>query len=207
MPVNTLKLQPLTPKQKKIAEFISAYVARHGFSPSLEEIAEKFDLKAISTVHEHIENIKQKGYLWKNSSQPRSITPMEKTEKYVEIPLLGMIAAGNPITPYENPEAIPVPDFMLQNGVNYYALEVKGDSMILDGVWDGDRILIKHQNTANMGDMIVAVTDEEVTLKRFGGIENGMVKLIPRNPTMDPFFVNPETFEIRGKFAGLLRKG
>lgn len=209
MPVNTRKLKPLTPKQKAIVEYISTYHSSHGFSPSLEEIAKKFDLNAVSTVHQHVSLIRKKGYLSKEDSQPRGIAPMKQTEQYVEIPLLGKIAAGNPIVPYENPEPIAVPNFMVKDGVNYYALEVKGNSMIEDDVLDEDIILIKHQNTANVGDMIVAVVNDEVTLKRYGGIENGKIKLIPKNSTMRIFYIDPQsdTFEVRGKFAGLIRRG
>lgn len=205
--VNTKKPLPLTPRQKEIVDFISTHYRNKGYSPSLSEIADALGLTAVSTVHQHIEVIKKKGYLQKDNFQPRSVSPLTQTEHTMEVPLLGVIAAGNPITPYENPEPIAVPDYMIKNGKDYYALKVKGDSMINDGVWDGDTILIKHQNTANVGDMVVAVVDGEVTLKRYGGLSNGKVKLIPKNSSLKPFYVDPNTFEVRGKFAGLLRKG
>jgi len=199
---------PLTPRQKEIVDFISKHFRNKGYAPSLSEIAQELGLNAVSTVHQHLEVIIKKGYLQKGNFQPRSIAALAQNEHTVEVPLLGSIAAGNPITPYENPEPISVPDFMIKNGNDYYALEVKGDSMIDDDVWDGDTILIKHQKDANVGDMIVAVVDGEVTLKRFGGRnEEGKVILIPKNPGSKTFYVDPETFEVRGKFAGLLRRG
>lgn len=207
MVVNSRKLSPLTPRQKGIVDFIANHYRDKGYSPSLSEIAKAFGLKAVSTVHQHIEVIKRKGYLQKDNFQPRSISALAQNEHTVEVPLLGKIAAGNPITPYENPEPILVPDYMIKNGNDYYALEVKGDSMIDDDVWDGDTILIKHQKTANVGDMIVAILDGEVTLKRFGGYNNGKIVLIPKNPKLKPFYVDPNSFEVRGKFAGLLRRG
>lgn len=207
MNVNSKKMLPLTPRQKEIVDFVSNHFRSKGYAPSLSEIANELGLNAVSTVHQHIKIIKKKGYLQKDNFQPRSISPLAQNEHTVEVPLLGKIAAGNPITPYENPEPISVPDFMIKNGNDYYALEVKGNSMIEDDVWDGDTILIKHQNTANIGDMIVAVVDGEVTLKRFGGYKNGKIELIPKNQNIKPFYVDPDNFEVRGKFAGLLRKG
>lgn len=208
MNVNSKKMLPLTPRQKEIVDFISVHFRNKGYAPSLSEIAQELGLNAVSTVHQHLEVIIKKGYLQKDSFQPRSIATLAQNEHTVEVPLLGSIAAGNPITPYENPEPISVPDFMIKNGNDYYALEVKGDSMIEDDVWDGDTILIKHQKDANVGDMIVAVVDGEVTLKRFGGLnEEGKVILTPKNPHLKPFYVDPDTFEVRGKFAGLLRRG
>ncbi len=198
---------PLTPKQKAIGDFVSQYHHKNGYAPSLEEIAKKFGLHAVSTVHEHIQIIRNKGYLRKEEFQARGISPLSQKPGIVEVPLLGKIAAGNPIEPIENPEPIAVPDFMIKRGNDYYALQVKGNSMIDDGVWDGDTILVKHQNTANIGDMIVAVVDGEVTLKRFGGYKGGKIELIPKNKNIRPFYVDPDNFEVRGKFAGLLRKG
>lgn len=149
---------------------------------------------------------KKKGYLKKDESQSRSIAPLQESQTMFQVPLLGLISAGQPIEAYEEPEPVLVPATMLKNATDYYALKVSGDSMIEDDVWDDDIILVKYQQSADIGEMIVAVTDNNVTLKRFGGIENGMIKLIPRNPSMKPFLVDPDTFEIRGKFAGLLRR-
>lgn len=206
MTVNTLTIRPLTKKQKEIVDFISEYNQKYGYSPSLEEMAKEFHLKAVSTIHKHISFIKKKGYLQKYAFQSRGIKPLNISENTIQVPLLGKIAAGNPIEPIENPEPIEVPASMLNRNYNYYALSVKGDSMIEDDVWDGDVILIKHQKDADVGDMVVAVVDGEVTLKRYGGLEQDKVKLIPRNPRLHPFFVDPENFEVRGKFAGLLRR-
>lgn len=206
MTVKQLRIRALTPKQKAIVDFISNYHKRHGYSPSLEEIADEFDLSAVSTVHQHIKLIRKKGYLQKDDFQPRSVLPLEQAPNIIEVPILGKIPAGQPIEVYREPEPVRVPTSLIKNPTEHYALEVDGDSMIEDDVWDGDIILIKHQPTANVGDMVVAVADNLVTLKRFGGVENGRVKLIPRNPKLKPLFVDPENFEIRGKFAGLLRQ-
>lgn len=205
MSVNNLIVRPLTPRQKDVLDFIKHYLNQKGYSPSLDEIATHFGI-SIPSIHQHIELIKKKGYLKKGESQSRSVSPLQESPTTYQVPLLGVISAGQPIEAYEDPEPILIPATMIKNATDYYALRVSGDSMIEDDVWDDDIILVKHQLTADIGEMIVAVTDNKVTLKRFGGIENGMVKLIPKNPEMRPFFVEPDTFEIRGRFAGLLRR-
>ena len=201
--VKTFTMRPLTPKQKKIFEFITFYSDQHGFSPSLEEIAERFG-KAISTIHKHVELMKNKGYLQKGENQSRSITPLEKTNSMVQIPLLGIIAAGTPIEPLENPEPVDVPAGMVNNTKDYYALRVKGDSMVDMGILDGDNVLVKHQVNANNGDVVVAITEDGATLKVFKNI-NGRPVLEPRNKDYPTIY--PHQLEIRGKFIGLIRKG
>ena len=203
-----VKQQPLTPKQRAIVNFINKHYIQKGYAPSLEEIAKEFNLSAVSTVHQHIFLIRKKGYLQKDAFQPRGIAPLIETSKTVEIPLLGRVPAGRPIEPIENPEPIEVLSSLIKGSAkDYYALEVVGDSMIDDDVWDGDIILVKYQQTIpQIGEMIIAVSEGNVTLKRFGGDFGDQIKLIPRNPSMDPFFVDAETFEVRGKFAGLIRR-
>jgi repressor LexA len=205
MAVNNLIPRPLTPRQKVVLDFIKEYLNRKGYSPSLDEIASHLGI-SIPSVHQHVELIQKKGYLKKDESQSRSMAPLQESATTFLVPLLGKISAGQPIEAYEEPEPILVPANMIKNATDYYALIVCGDSMIEDDVWDDDIILVKYQQTAEPGEMIVAVTENNVTLKRYGGVENGMIKLIPRNPRMQPFFVEPDTFEIRGKFAGLLRR-
>ncbi len=205
MAVNKLVPRPLTPRQKDVLDFVREYLRKKGYSPSLDEIATHFGI-SIPSVHQHVELIRKKGYLKKDESQSRSMTLLQESVTTFQVPLLGKISAGQPIEAYEEPEPILVPATMLKNATDYYALRVCGDSMIEDDVWDDDIILVKYQQTAALGEMIVAVTDNNVTLKRYGGVENGMIKLIPRNPRMKPFLVELETFEIRGKFAGLLRR-
>lgn len=199
------RFRPLTAKQKAIVDFINHYNQINGYSPSLEEIAREFKLNAVSTVHQHVKIIKEKGYLEKDAFQPRGISPLQHTQEMTEVPLLGMIAAGTPIEPIENPEPIQVPKSMLRSTSNFYALQIFGDSMIEDGIWNGDIILVKQQNTADVGDVVVAITNGEATLKQYGGVINSQIKLIPKNPKLKPFYVDAETFEIRGKFAGLIR--
>lgn len=192
----------LTVKQKKILDFITSFSKKHGYAPSLEEIASHSKLNAISTVHHHIKALKTKGYLKKEENQPRGVSPFEKTPETTEIPLLGFIAAGKPIEPIENPEPIKVPKSMVSKRGNYYALKVEGDSMIEDGIWDEDVVIIKHQQTADDRDTVVAITEDGATLKRFRN-RDGKIYLEPRNKKLE--IIYPKQLEIRGKFCGLIR--
>ena len=193
----------LTPKQKNILDFITSFSINKGYAPSLEEIGNKFEL-VISTVHQHIKALKTKGYLKKEDNQPRGVSLFEQTPDSVEIPLLGIIAAGTPIEPIENPEPIKVPKNLVSRQGDFYALKVKGDSMIEDGIWDGDVVIIKSQQTADNGDTVVAVTEDGATLKIFRN-KNGTIFLEPRNKRLENIY--PQSLEIRGKFVGLIRKG
>lgn len=207
MRVNSPKSRQLTPKQKALLDFVTDFINKNGFSPSLVEMRDHFHLNATSTVHQHLEALMRKGFLVKQNFQHRGIAPLERSAKTVQIPLMGKISAGPPNEPIENPEVIEVPDFMIRGDKNnFYALEVKGESMIEDGIWDGDIILVNYVKSANINDVIVAVVNGEVTLKKFGGLKKDGIQLIPKNPTLKPFYVKPEDFDIRGKFAGLIRR-
>lgn len=191
----------LTPKQKNILDFITFFSADRGYAPSLEEIGKKFEL-VISTVHQHVKALKTKGYLKKENNQPRGVSLFEQTPDSIEIPLLGFIAAGNPIEPIENPEPIKVPKNLVSRQGDFYALKVKGDSMIEDGIWNGDIVVIKSQPTADNGDTVVAITESGATLKIFRS-KNGTIFLEPRNKKLENIY--PKSLEIRGIFKGLIR--
>lgn len=187
----------LTPKQKEILDFIQEFTIEKGYPPSLAEIATKFN-RSIPTIHQFIETLKNKGVLTKERDVARGIYT-----KKPEIFLLGKIAAGEPIEPLENPEPIEVPKEMIASPANYYALEVKGDSMIDEGILDQDIIVVKHQDTADNGDVVVAITEKGATLKIFRQ-KNGNIYLEPRNKKLKNIY--PKDLEIRGKFVGLVRK-
>lgn len=192
--------KPLTPKQKKVLDFIKKFSEKHDFSPSLHEIASFFD-KSITTAQHFVEELQEKGYLHKEENTARGISPSDV--KSGRIFNLGYIAAGEPIDPIENPEPIDVPISMISKPGDYYALRVKGESMIEDGILDCDLIIIRHQNTAQDGDRVVAITEKGATLKIFRN-RNGRIYLEPKNKTMKNIY--PEELEIRGKFCGLIRK-
>lgn len=191
---------PLTPKQKKALDFINKFTVKHGYAPSLQEIADYLK-KSISTAQHFVAELQQKGYLRKKENIARGITSTEEETK--QIFKLGYIAAGNPIEPIENPEPIDVPASFIKPYGNYYALEVKGDSMIDDNILDGDTIVIRHQQIAEDGDRVVAITENGATLKVFRK-SGSKVYLEPRNHDLKPIY--PNSLEIRGKYVGLIRK-
>jgi repressor LexA len=190
----------LTPKQKQVYDFINSFITSHGYSPSYKDIANGLGFKSEGSVAQYLEALENKGFISRGGSS-RQIMPFEIGDD-AEVLMLGIIPAGKPIEPLENPVSISVPKSMLPSNVACYALKVRGDSMIDDGIMDGDVILIKHQNTANNGDTVVAITEEGATLKRFYK-QNGVVRLEPRNPNLKTIY--PEQLEIRGKFIGLIR--
>ncbi len=178
----------LTKRQKQVLDFISNYSKKRGFSPSLEEIKKRFKLRSVSTIHQHIEILKEKGYLDKQKNQPRGIE-VSKSEKMVKIPLLGTISAGQPIEAIEDRETIAVPRSKLPRSSEVYALRVVGSSMIDENINDGDVVLVKHQETAENGQKVVALLDNsEATLKKFYK-ERGHIRLQPANKNMEPIIL------------------
>lgn len=192
--------KPLTKKQKETLDFINFFIAEKGYSPSLKEIAEFLDTQNLSTAQYFIEALEQKGRLKRAPHKNRGITPLNRNHI---VPLLGYIAAGKPIEPIENPEDIEVPqNIKLDSHFPYYALKVTGDSMIDMGILDNDIVLIKHQMTAENGDVIVAITEDGATLKVYKKRGRKII-LQPRNE--DYPAIEPKRLEIRGKFIGLIR--
>lgn len=193
----------LTPKQKKILDFVNQHYKKHGFSPSLEEIGKRFELSAVSTVYQHVKALISKGYLKKENSQPRGISPFEKKTDSVEIPLLGYIAAGKPLEAIENPEPLLVSTDVLAESGKHYALKVMGTSMIEEGIFDGDTVIVREQKTAENGETVVAIVDGgEATLKKIYR-DGGRIRLQPANQAFLPLF--PEEVEIRGKVVSIIR--
>ena len=194
------EVKPLTEKQKKTLDFITSFIAKNGYSPSLKEIAKFLGTTNLSTAQYFVEELKNKGYLKKFSHKNRGITPINKSQT---TPLLGYIAAGKPIEPIENPETIEIPrNIKLDTRHSHYALQVKGDSMIDMGILDDDIVLIRHQMTAQNRDVVVAITEDGATLKVYKE-KNGNIYLEPRNK--DYPVIKPRQLEIRGKFVGLIR--
>lgn len=195
----------LTKRQKQILEYIKDYIKEKDYSPSLKEIGRRFKLSSLGTVHQHIENLKEKGYLKKLENQPRSIElNSKKRSDLIGIPLLGTIVAGQPIEAIENPETIEVPKNQLSKSREHYALRVQGNSMIDEGIFDGDTVIIKKQPTAENGETVVAlVNGDEVTLKKIYKEKNGF-RLQPANPNLKPIFA--KELEIQGKVVSVIRK-
>lgn len=195
-----MKINPLTPKQKKVFDFINDYIKDKEYAPTLEEIASHFKLNSVSTVHQFIQALEAKGYLSKEYRKSRSIIPTEMGN--VEIPLLGYIAAGEPIEAISNPEPLSVPKIMLSKGGLHYALKVKGNSMIDEGIYDGDTVIIRRQEMALNGQKVVAlINGNEAALKKIYKEKNGF-RLQPANSSIKPIFVR--NLIIQGKVIGVL---
>lgn len=194
-----MKSNTLTPKQKRVLDFITSFLDKNGYSPSLEEISKYLKLRSISTVHHHVDVLEKKGYLSKVEFKQRSIEPVINE---TEIPLLGYIAAGEPIEAISNPEPIRVPQSMLSKNGLHYGLKVRGNSMTEEGIYDGDTVIIRRQETAENGQKVVAlINGNEATLKKIYKEKNGF-RLQPANSSMKPIFV--KQLIVQGRVIGVL---
>ena len=195
----------ITKKQKKIFDFVKEYHNKHDYAPSLDDIKRKFKLASVSTAHYYIKKLKEAGQLNKERNQPRSVVLRER-ESMVKIPFLGIIAAGEPIEVIENRETIAIPKSRIPKSGEVYALRVQGDSMIDEGVNDGDTILINKQNTAENGDKVVALLNgNEATLKTFYK-ERGQIRLQPANKNYKPIIIKSEQqFALQGVLLDVIR--
>jgi repressor LexA len=197
---------PLTERQLQVLRFIEEYRREHAIAPTLEEVGRHLKVHRV-TVFGHVEELIRKGYLEKAaplaSRSLRVVAASEPEAKRPTLPLLGTIAAGSPLEAIENPEAIEVDD-LVPSGPDVYVLKVKGDSMIEDGIHDGDWILVQRRSTARSGETVVAVLDGgEATLKRFYR-EGSRFRLEPANRALSPILT--DRVEIRGVVIGLLRR-
>ncbi len=197
---------PLTKRQKAIFTFLRDYLDRHGYSPSLEEIAEHFGLASLNGVYKHLKALEERGFIRRLSNQARSIQLLDGAgSRRSALPLLGVVAAGQPIEAVADSEEIAVPESFLTRGSNF-VLRVSGESMIDEHIQDGDLIVLEQRDTARNGDMVVALVDgEEVTLKRFYR-EGDRIRLQPANPTLDPIYLEPDRVRIQGVVTGVMRK-
>ena len=201
----------LTKKQQIIYDFICDFYDANGYSPSVREICEGVGLKSTATVHAHIENLKNLGVLNKTDMKNRALVinnapepqPETTNDEVAYIPVLGKVAAGQPIYATENIErTFPLPLDMLGNS-DTFMLRVQGESMINAGIFDGDYIIVKRQATASNGEIVVALIDDEATVKTFYK-EKDYFRLQPENDNMQPIIVTKMT--ILGKVTGLIRK-
>ncbi len=200
-------------KQKKIIDFVNRHHAEKGYPPSVREICQAVGFKSTSTVHAYIKKLEEDGQISKDATKPRALKIIDESGKNLEgfisdkeidnVPVLGKITAGAPILAVENiEETFPIPVQYLENSASFM-LKVRGDSMINAGILDGDYILVKQQSTADNGDMVVALIDEEATVKTFYK-EKGFYRLQPENPAYEPIIV--KELSILGKVIGLFRK-
>lgn len=196
-------------RQKQILSFLKQYIDKYGYSPTLGEIAEAMGVSSLATIHEHLQTLASKGVIKRFEGAVRGIEVLDQnissTLQGIELPILGYIAAGQPIMTYTDPEAtVKVAPSMLSGKKRSYVLQVKGDSMIEDGILDGDYVIIEQQNTANDGDIVVALLDNGLaTLKRFFR-EPDRIRLEPANSSMTPIYSND--VKIQGKCVGVIRR-
>jgi repressor LexA len=203
--------EPLTKRQKEILDFVTGYIEVHGYAPSYREIAEAFKMGSVATVAEHVENLVTKGLLKKSDNEARSLQLIKQVDleddRTVGLPILGLIAAGQPIeTIAGHQETLEVPPFMVGRR-HSYVLQVKGDSMIQDGIFDGDYVVIQEKEVPSNGEMVVAlVNGSEATLKRYYK-EKDHIRLQPANDAYKPIIVPASTpIQIQGVCIGVIRK-
>lgn len=201
----------LTERQQEILDFIRESLEQRGISPTHREICDRFGYSSYGTAHKHLKLLEQKGYLRRHWNQKRGVELTESatsapTAGERELPFLGVIAAGRPIEAVAGNESVHVPPHLLhgRNG-DHYVLRVQGDSMIEEGVHDGDLVVVMRREEALAGEMVVALVGDEVTLKRFYP-EGERVRLQPSNPTMEPLFVRADRVRVQGIVVGLMRK-
>jgi repressor LexA len=199
----------LTKKQRQMLDYVESFVDTNGYSPSYEEIADHFGYSSLATVHEHLTNLEAKGYLRKNYNKSRSLEVVRADlhAPAVELPLLGTVAAGLPIEAVEDAgETVTVPHDMVRRGDNY-VLRVRGDSMVDEQIRDGDFIVVNSRQTAENGEMVVAlVHGESATVKKFYREPGGRVRLQPANESMLPMIHHADEVAIQGIVVGVIRR-
>ena len=197
----------LTKRQKEILDFIEEGIRENGYAPTLEEIGARFNLRSLATVHKHVTNLEAKGLIRRRWNHSRAIELVEKRPKPrgVSLPLLGTVAAGEPIEAIEGNDSLDVPESFVRRR-NTYVLLVRGDSMVDEGILDGDHVVVEEKPTPSNGDMVVASIDGEATVKRFYREDNGAVRLQPANRKYQPIMVRDHDLQIRGVVVGVLRR-
>lgn len=201
----------LNEKQEKILKFLKQELANKGYPPSVREICRAVGIKSTSTVHNHLEKLEEKGYIRRDPTKPRAIEILDDStthiskKELINIPIVGKVTAGQPILAVENVEDVfPLPIEYLRNvnNSNVFMLTVKGDSMIEAGIFDGDYVIVKQQPNAENGDIVVALIEDEATIKTFYK-EKDHIRLQPQNSNMDPIIVRDAS--ILGKVIGVIR--
>ncbi|WP_125140319.1 transcriptional repressor LexA [Clostridium transplantifaecale] len=197
----------ITDKQREILEYIKETILKKGYPPAVREICEAVRLKSTSSVHSHLEQLEKNGYIRRDPTKPRTIEIIDDTfnlarREVVNVPLLGTVAAGEPILAQQNIENyFPIPVEMLPNK-EIFMLNVKGDSMIDAGIFNGDRVIVEQANTARNGEIVVALVEDSATVKTFYK-EKGHIRLQPQNASMEPIIL--DDVQILGKVIGLFR--
>ena len=198
---------PLTKRQREILDYLGEFIQQHGYAPSLEEIGRRFGLSSLATVHKHLTNLQEKGFIRRAWNRSRSVelVPAHGSGRSVDLPLLGYVAAGAPIEAIAGSETIAVPETFVGRRETY-VLRVRGDSMIDEQIRDGDFVVVEDRKTVENGEMVIAlVRGAEVTLKKFYR-ENGHVRLQPANPAMRPMVISADDVQVQGVVIGVMRR-
>jgi len=202
---------PLTRRQREIIDFIGSFISERGYSPTLEEIGDGLGLSSLATIHKHLKNLESKGMIkrqWNHSRSIQLVDPQTAAlmDQVIDIPLLGRVAAGQPIEAVLDEETFAVPQHMVPTGKQTYVLQVEGDSMIEEQISDGDYIIVESRDTALPGETVVALVEgENVTVKKFYP-EGKMVRLQPANSALAPIMVQADQVQIQGVVIGLMRR-
>ena len=198
---------PLTKRQREILDYLHDFIEQHGYAPSLEEVGRRFGLSSLATVHKHLTNLQEKGFIKRAWNRSRSVelVPKPAGSRVLELPLLGYVAAGAPIEAVASSESIAVPENFIGRRETY-VLRVRGDSMIDEQIRDGDMVIVEDRKTADNGEMVIALLrGSDVTLKKFYR-DNGRVRLQPANTALQPIFVDAAQVKIQGVVVGVMRK-
>ena len=200
-------MQPLTKRQREILDYLNEFIEQHGYAPSLEEIGRRFGLSSLATVHKHLTNLQDKGFIRRAWNRSRSVelVPTRMGGRALDLPLLGYVAAGAPIEAVVSDETVTVPEDLVGTR-DTYALRVRGNSMIDEQIRDGDLVVVEDRQTAHNGEMVIALLEgAEVTLKKFYR-ENGHIRLQPANDAVAPIIVRADKVQVQGVVVGVMRR-
>ena len=200
---------PLTKRQREILDYLTEYIGEHGYAPSFEEIAAAMKYGSLATVHEHLSNLERKGVIRRSFNESRSIEVLSRARApgVAELPLLGVVAAGEPIEAVEQQETISLPEEMLPATGPNYVLRVRGESMIDEQIKDGDYVIVHSKSSARNGEMVIALLQgTHATVKKFYREKSGWVRLQPANQAVEPIFVHEDDVTIQGVVVGVIRK-
>ena len=201
----------LTRRQREIYDYLGEFIEENGYAPSLEEIASRFGLSSVATVHEHLENLESKGAVRRDPHRSRAIELTDTAAGHprpaaVELPLLGRVAAGQPLEAIAGDETLAVPESMLGRGETF-VLRVAGDSMIDEHIEDGDYVIVERRDAARSGERVVALIDgEHATLKTLFHETDGRIRLQPANERVQPLYYDAARVRVQGVAIGVLRK-
>jgi repressor LexA len=200
---------PLTKRQREILSYLTEFAEANGYAPSFDEIAQQFNYNSLATVHEHLSNLERKGYIKRSYNESRAIEilPSEVFQRAVELPLLGLVAAGAPIEATLAGESVAVPDGLLSRGAEHYVLRVRGNSMIDEQIRDGDFVVVQERQRADNGEMVIALLHgNSATVKKYYRERDGRIRLQPANETLSPMYVHEDDVRIQGIVVGVMRR-